>query len=91
MAGLLVLEPNTGGALGEGAGLGALGPAIWGDGLPRDKGWGRSRQREGLRENRVHRHGVWPRACDSSIQPPTGGAGQEWGKAARPFHPPPRA
>lgn len=38
MAGLLVLEPSTGGAFAEGAGLGAPGAGSWGDGLPRDKG-----------------------------------------------------
>lgn len=51
MASLLALEPTTGGAFAEGAGAGSTGS--WGEGLPRDKGWGRSRRRSGLRQNPV--------------------------------------
>lgn len=79
MASLLALEPTTGGAFAEGAGAGSTGS--WGEGLPRDKGWGRSRRRSGLRQNPVCWRGkpgatrppggVLPRVRSSSVQTPT--------------------
>lgn len=90
MASLLALEPTTGGAFAEGAG--AVSTGSWGEGLPRDKGWGRSRRRRGLRQNPACWRGKpgaaqspqWCLAQGSQLL----GAGQERGEAAGASQPP---